>query len=60
MRTIIMDVIITPLAKFIFLLCIPKKNNGKLISAPILISPPNFFVETKKKWHAQWVPLKNR
>ena len=37
-----MEVIITPFAKFVFLLCMPKKNNGKLISALILIRPPNF------------------
>ena len=36
-------VIITPLAKFVFF-DHPKKNNGKLISAPILMSPLAFSV----------------
>ena len=43
MSTIIIEVIMTPLAKFVFLLCIPKKNNGRLTSALILMSPPNFY-----------------
>ena len=48
MTTIRIEVINTPLAKLIFLLCIPKKNNGKLIKAPILISPPIFFCRYKE------------
>ena len=51
--TIIIEVIITPLAKLVFLLWIPKKNKGKLIRAPMLMSPPNFFVGTKRQWHPQ-------
>lgn len=39
----------TPLAKSVFLLCIPKKNNGRLISALTLMSPPNFFCLKKKE-----------
>ena len=41
--TKINDIIRIPLAKFSFPLLIPKKNNGKLTSAPKLISPPIFF-----------------
>ena len=41
--TIRIEVIRMPLAKFVFLLRMPRKNKGRLISAPILMSPPNFF-----------------
>jgi len=51
-----MQVIITPLAKFVFLLCIPKKNNGKLISAPILMSPPSFFCLNKEEMASSMGP----
>ena len=56
MRTITIEVIITPLAKFVFLLCIPKKNNGKLISAPILMSPPSFFCWNKEEMASSMGP----
>ena len=46
--TIIIEVIITPLAKLVFLLCIPKKNKGKLIRALMLMRPPSFVCWNKE------------
>lgn len=56
MRTIRIEVIMTPFAKLIFFMRIPKKNNGKLINALILISPPNFFFWNKEKMDSSMGP----
>ena len=42
------EVIKIPFAKLTFFLRMPKKKRGRLIKAPILISPPNFFDHIEK------------
>ena len=42
-KTVKSEVMRIPLAKFVFFFRIAKKNNGRLTSAPKLISPPSFF-----------------